>query len=134
MLGCYSLRPASYVLNLLHSFGIYVTPCSHYSPNWVQRGMAQNRLQCELIKPCRVRPTVRYCNNSWAGLGRSMLGYNVKAFWACQPQVNNNKWLSNIILLYFIDNHNAKQKHPGCKKVRGQSEAALQIGMCDQKL
>ena len=23
--------------------------------------------------------------------------------------------------------HNAKQKHPGCKKVRGQSEAALQI-------
>ena len=22
----------------------------------------------------------------------------------------------------------AKQKHPGCKKVRGQSEAALQIG------
>ena len=22
----------------------------------------------------------------------------------------------------------------GCKKVRGQSEAALQIGMCDQKL
>ena len=28
----------------------------------------------------------------------------------------------------------AKQKHPGCKKVRGQSEAALQIGMCDQNL
>ena len=28
----------------------------------------------------------------------------------------------------------AKQKHPGCKKLRGQSEAALQIGMCDQKL
>ena len=27
-----------------------------------------------------------------------------------------------------------KQKHLGCKKVRGQSEAALQIGMCDQKL
>ena len=31
-------------------------------------------------------------------------------------------------------NHYAKQKHPGCKKVRGQSEAALQIGMYDQKL
>ena len=30
-------------------------------------------------------------------------------------------------------NH-AKQKHLGCKKVRGQSEAALQIGMYDQKL
>ena len=28
----------------------------------------------------------------------------------------------------------AKQKHPGCKKVRGQSEAVLQIDMCDQKL
>ena len=25
-----------------------------------------------------------------------------------------------------------KQKHPGCKKVRGQSEATLQTGMCDQ--
>ena len=30
--------------------------------------------------------------------------------------------------------HDAKQKHLGYKKVRGQSEAALQIGMCDQKL
>ena len=28
----------------------------------------------------------------------------------------------------------AKQKHFGCKKVRGQSEAAFQIGICDQKL
>ena len=27
--------------------------------------------------------------------------------------------------------YNAKQKHPGRKKVQGQSEAALQIGMCD---
>ena len=29
---------------------------------------------------------------------------------------------------------NAKQKHLGCKKVRGQSKATLQTGMCDQKL
>ena len=28
----------------------------------------------------------------------------------------------------------AKQKHLGCKKMRGQSEATLQTGMCDQKL
>ena len=28
----------------------------------------------------------------------------------------------------------AKQKHLGCKKVRGQSEATLLKGMCDQKL
>ena len=28
----------------------------------------------------------------------------------------------------------AKQKHLGCKKVRGQSEATLLTGMCDQKL
>ena len=28
----------------------------------------------------------------------------------------------------------AKQKHPGHKKVQGQSEAALQTGRCDQKL
>ena len=27
-----------------------------------------------------------------------------------------------------------KQKHLGCKKVRGQSEATLLTGMCDQKL
>ena len=29
---------------------------------------------------------------------------------------------------------NAKQKHLGCKKVQGQSEAILLTGMCDQKL
>ena len=28
----------------------------------------------------------------------------------------------------------AKQKHLGCKEVRGQSEATLQTGMCNQKL
>ena len=28
----------------------------------------------------------------------------------------------------------AKQKHLGCKKVRGQSEATLQTGRCDQKV
>ena len=28
----------------------------------------------------------------------------------------------------------AKQKHLGCKKVRGQSEARLLTGMCNQKL
>ena len=28
----------------------------------------------------------------------------------------------------------AKQKHLGCKKVRGQSEATLLTGICDQKL
>ena len=26
----------------------------------------------------------------------------------------------------LLDNNNAKQKHPECKNVRGQSEAALQ--------
>ena len=36
--------------------------------------------------------------------------------------------------MYVAVKLHAKQKHPGCKKVRGQSEAALQIGMCDQKL
>ena len=38
---------------------------------------------------------------------------------------------SNNICLYFqkIVIY-AKQKHPGCKKVQGQSEAALQIDMC----
>ena len=36
--------------------------------------------------------------------------------------------------IVFVSKLYAKQKHPGCKKVRSQSEAALQIGMCDQKL
>ena len=42
---------------------------------------------------------------------------------------------SNNICLYFQKSSDtyAKQKHPGCKKMRGQSKAALQIGMCDQK-
>ena len=39
-----------------------------------------------------------------------------------------------IIAQMLHVNFNAKYKHPGCKKVRGQSEAALQIGMCDQTL
>ena len=39
-----------------------------------------------------------------------------------------------IYLLFFYHSsiYNAKQKHLGCKKVRGQSEATLQTGMCDQ--
>ena len=36
---------------------------------------------------------------------------------------------SNICLQKVV----AKQNHLGCKKVRGQSEATLQTGMCDQK-
>ena len=42
--------------------------------------------------------------------------------------------LFDLFAVKLCVNNNAKQKHPGCKKVRGQSEAALQIGMCDQKL
>ena len=30
--------------------------------------------------------------------------------------------------------HYTKQKHLGCKKVWGQSEATLQAGTCDQKV
>ena len=33
-----------------------------------------------------------------------------------------------------IVNKNAKQKHLGCKKVRGQSEATLQTDRRDQKV
>ena len=41
--------------------------------------------------------------------------------------------------LCFVDTlvsvkYNAKQKHLGCKKVRGQSEATLQTGRRDQKV
>ena len=39
---------------------------------------------------------------------------------------------SNNMCLYFRDMLNKNTM--GVKKVQGQSEAALQIGMCDQKL
>ena len=49
--------------------------------------------------------------------------------------MSNKQLLSNSYCLPLshlnhvaISNPDAKQKHPGCKKVRGQSEAALQTG------
>ena len=42
--------------------------------------------------------------------------------------------LQVIIILVIYDNLYAKQKHLGCKKVRGQSEATLQTGRRDQKV
>ena len=36
--------------------------------------------------------------------------------------------------VHFAVVDSTKQKHLGCKKVRGQSEATLLTGMCDQKL
>ena len=56
-----------------------------------------------------------------AGLSFSKLSFKVASAYML-PQS------SNICL------QKAKQKHLGCKKVRGQSEATLQTGMCDQKL
>ena len=42
---------------------------------------------------------------------------------------------SNNICLYFQKSSDMLNKNTlGVKKVRGQSEAALQIGICDQKL
>ena len=42
---------------------------------------------------------------------------------------------SNNMCLYFQKGSDMLNKNTlGVKKVRGQSEAALQIGMCDQKL
>ena len=45
--------------------------------------------------------------------------------------------VSAVMINVFVIAHviiYAKQKHLGCKTVRGQSEATLQTGMCDQKL
>ena len=39
-----------------------------------------------------------------------------------------------VAIVYWFVTLYAKQKHLGCKKVRGQSEATLLTGMCDQKL
>ena len=42
---------------------------------------------------------------------------------------------SNNMCLYFQKSSDMLNKNTlGVKKVQGQSEAALQIGMCDQKL
>ena len=38
------------------------------------------------------------------------------------------------VWIYSLVSHMLNKNTPGVKKVRGQSEAALQIGMCDQKL
>ena len=38
------------------------------------------------------------------------------------------------LLLQWMGNIYAKQKHLGCKKVRGQSEATLQTGRRDQNV
>ena len=38
------------------------------------------------------------------------------------------------IVLYWNNTYMLNKNTPGVKKVRGQSEAALQIGMCNQKL
>ena len=49
--------------------------------------------------------------------------------------INLSKYVSNNICLYFQKVSDMLNKNtPGVKKVQGQSEAALQIGMCDQKL
>ena len=46
----------------------------------------------------------------------------------------NLHYIPRIYGILFLVRNNAKQKHLGCKKVRGQSEATLLTGMCDQKL
>ena len=71
--------------------------------------------------------------------------------YSCYKKININKdswsWTAHdqfytllklAIYQYYIRTVDwvlgTKQKHLGCKKVRGQSEATLLIGMCDQKL
>ena len=39
-----------------------------------------------------------------------------------------------VLVLGHVSKLYAKQKHLGCKKVRGQSEATLQTGRRDQKV
>ena len=41
---------------------------------------------------------------------------------------------NNLSIFKYVSNIYAKQKHLGCKKVRGQSEATLQTGRRDQKV
>ena len=45
---------------------------------------------------------------------------------------SQDSFLALELYCMIADIYNAKQKQPGCKKVRGQSEATMVIG--DQKL
>ena len=55
--------------------------------------------------------------------------------WQCTERLNSPgsmNWMwywDRVITVYYT-----KQKHLGCKKVRGQSEATLQTGRRDQKV
>ena len=51
--------------------------------------------------------------------------------------INGIIFYANVVSIndsVFLVNGNAKQKHLGCKKVRGQSEATLQTDRRDQKV
>ena len=54
-------------------------------------------------------------------------GTELITFWWEHSIINGGQWMN-------ISNSNAKQKHLGCKKVRGQSKATLQTGRRNQKV
>ena len=53
---------------------------------------------------------------------------------AFQAYVYTVKLLHLIERCLYICSKHVKQKHLGYKEVRGQSEATLQTGRCDQKV
>ena len=77
-----------------HATSCSLTSHSHYS---VQRGMARNGLQCELIKPCQAGPRPAPQQQvGWLGLTHAGIQYE------CSTWVNDNKRLSNIINLFLV--------------------------------
>ena len=56
------------------------------------------------------------------------VGSSKHAYFSVHNPLKIFQSLLSVVYIYV------KQKHLGCKKVRGQSEATLLTGMCDQKL
>ena len=61
-----------------------------------------------------------------------LIGHVVVDGWLKHHKKQSMKFHPLKFRLYSIAN--AKQKHLGCNKVQGQSEATLLTGMCDQNL
>ena len=55
-------------------------------------------------------------------------------FTSCFSRIVNQNVYRLIVKATVSSYYNAKQKHLGCKKVRGQSEATLQAYMRNQKV
>ena len=114
----------------------YVT--SQYGIHWKKIGthLGVDDHQLLVIENDSSGDTTRQCNNMFIRwLQKDTSPTWEKFFKAFDLAMQSaSKWLTSQFLLSFTCINNAKQKHLGCKKVRGQSEATLLTGRRDQKV